>query len=122
MYNLGVNEKKEEVKFMLTKTIDGLFIGTRYGVWVLAILGIPLSIVLAISNLSSGIPSIIMCVAILLLSSSVALALLPQQLATHKILEKRYYISIVACVIAIAITGIIYFSNAGFPELNLIFI
>lgn len=106
---------------MLTKTIDGLFIGTRYGVWALGVLGIIGSIVLTFVNFSMGIPSALTCVGALFLSIAVALALLPKQLVKGELLEKRFMIVAVASILAIAIVGIIYFTNGGFPELNLLF-
>lgn len=106
---------------MLIKTIDGLFVGTRYGVWVLGILGIVGSVILILVNFTLGFPSTLLCVGALCLSITVATALFPKQLIKGSLLEKRFILATITGVIAIAIVGIVYFTNGGFPELNLIF-
>lgn len=112
---------------MLTKTIDGLFIGTRYLVWVLGILGIVGSVILAAANISLGMSSVFVFIGTLLLSITLSLLLMPDALVKQKILpealmSKRFVISAVSAVLAAAVVGIIYFTNGGFPSLNLLFI
>lgn len=107
---------------MLTKTIDSLFIGIRYGVWVLGILGIIGSVILLVVNLSLGVPSALVFIASLFLSVGVALGLMPEMLVKGDFLSKRYVIALVALILAIVIMGGVYFVSGGFPELNLLFI
>lgn len=47
---------------MLLKVIDGLFVGTRYGVWLLGVLGIIGSVILAVANVGAGISAMLVCV------------------------------------------------------------
>lgn len=107
---------------MLTKTIDSLFIGMRYGVWVLGILGIFGSVILLVVNLSLGVPSALVFIASLFLSVGVALGLMPEMLVKGDFLSKRYVIALEALILAIVIMGGVYFVSGGFPELNLLFI
>ena len=108
---------------LLGKTIDYLLIGTRYLCWGLGVLGLVGSIVLMAANLSLGIHSTATFAAAFLLSVGVTLLLLPKQLAKGALDGKmKYKIGAVALVLATAVMGIVYFSNGGFPTLNLIFL
>lgn len=107
---------------MLLKVIDGLFVGTRYGVWLLGVLGIIGSVILAVANVGAGISAMLVCVGALLLSIAVALLLMPQNLTKNR-LEGRnpYLIGTIALIAAMIVVGGVYFTNGGFPDLNLIF-
>lgn len=106
--------------------IDGLLVGTKYLAWAIALVGIFGSVVLFVANLSLGLGSAVVFIASFLLSVSVTVALFPEKLATGKLEKlagsKKYVVGVVLCVIAAAIMGIVYFSNGGFPELNLLFV
>lgn len=105
------------------KTIDGLFIGTRYGVWGIAVLGIVGSIILGFFNLALGIYSLLVFVAALLLSVGVTLLLLPKIFVKGNFLTgKRYIAGSVLTILSVIIIGTVYLQNGGFPELNLVFI
>ena len=71
-----------------------------------------------------GLPSAMVFVAAFLLAVGVTLLLLPEKFAKGKLADqkKRNTIGGVSLVIAVAIMGITYFVNGGFPELNLLFI
>lgn len=108
---------------MLSKTIDGLFKGTYYGVWVLGVLGIFISLILAFANLSLGLSSVFTCVALLCLAIAITLGLLPKSFIKGEFLEKRRVPFAIICVmIALVMIGIIYVVVGGFPELNLLFV
>lgn len=62
---------------MLSNVINGLFIGTKYLVWAMGVIGIPLSIILLVANIAGGIGAIVIMVATLLLSVAVTLMLMP---------------------------------------------
>lgn len=110
----------------LFESIDGLLVGTKYLVWAIALVGILGSVVLFAANLSLGFGSAVVFIASFLLSVGVTLLLFPEQLLKGKLEKlagnKRNVVGIVACVLAAAIMGIVYFTNGGFPELNLIFV
>lgn len=107
----------------LFESIDGLFIGTKYLVWAIGLVGIVGSVILFLANLSMGFASAMVFIAALLLSIAVTLLLLPTQLAKGKLADKkRVVIGSVALVLAVAVMGIIYFANGGFPALNLLFL
>lgn len=112
---------------MLLKTIDGLFIATRYVVWVLGLLGIIGSVILAFANFSLGFYSVLAFIAAFFLSIAVALLLMPGALAKKYLISegfqsKRLVISVIAMIIAVALIGFVYFINGGFPDMNLLFI
>lgn len=107
---------------MLTKTIDSLFIATRYGIWGLGVLGILISILLAFANVALGVPSILLCIGILLLSITISIGLLPKQLVRYAILEKRFQIAFASGMLAVILVGVLYFTNNGFPALHFILI
>lgn len=108
---------------MLFKTIDGLFVGTRYGAWGLGVLGIVGSIILAVANLTHGFGSMMLFVAALCLSIGVTLILMPKWFIKGELLKsKRFIIGGVAIVIAGAVAGIVYLTSGGFPPINLLFI
>ena len=107
----------------LFECIDGLLVGTKYLAWAIALVGIVGSVVLFIANLSLGMGSAVVFLASFLLSVGVTLLLLPKKLAKGKLEgKKKNIVGAVACVFAAVIMGIVYFTNGGFPELNLIFI
>ena len=107
---------------MLLKTIDYLLKATRYGSWVIGLLGIVISAVLAFANLSLGLSSTVLFVATLLVSIAVSLLLAPGKIVSGKIADKKRYIISGTCLsIALAIGGIVYLINGGFPEINLLF-
>jgi len=108
---------------MIFKTIDGLFIGTRYGSWGLGVIGILCSLILVVANVSLGIPSAMLFVAALCLSIAVSLILLPKQLVKNDFLkDKRFVIGGLAIVVAALIAGIVFLTNGGFPPVNLLFV
>lgn len=108
----------------LFESIDGLLVGTKYLAWIIALICIPMTAVLFFVNLSLGLPSAMVFVAAFLLAVGVTLLLLPEKFAKGKLADqkKRNTIGGVSLVIAVAIMGITYFVNGGFPELNLLFI
>lgn len=106
----------------LFESIDGLFIGTRYLVWALALLGIIGSVILFFVNIPLGLASAMVFLASFLLSIGVVLLLIPKKLVKGKLEgSKKYAVGGAAIVIAVAVMGIVWFSNGGFPALNLIF-
>lgn len=109
---------------MLSNVINGLFIGIRYLVWAMGVIGIPVSIILLIANIAGGIGAIGIMLALLLLSVAITLMLMPSSLVEklpEGIQEKRFLVGAVAVIIAAALAGIAYFTNGGFPSLNLLF-
>ena len=106
----------------LFDTTDGLLAGTRYLAWGIALLGILGSVVLFFANLSLGFASAAVFIASFFLAIGVVLLLLPKQLAKGKLEgTKKYIVGAAALVIAVMIMGIVWFSNGGFPAINLIF-
>ncbi|MGX7197315.1 hypothetical protein [Enterococcus olivae] len=104
------------------KIIDGLFIGTRYGVLGMSILGVLASIVLFFVNISMGFSALMVFVATLALSLSLIVFLVPSSVMKGKYTNKRRYIvGGILSVLALGIMGFTYLSTGGFPELNLIF-
>ncbi|MGM9602713.1 MAG: hypothetical protein ACI3W5_14165 [Faecousia sp.] len=107
----------------LFESIDGLLVGTKYLAWAIGLVGIVGSVILFFANLSMGFASAMVFIAALLLSVAVTLLLLPKKLAKGKLASnKRIVIGSVALALAVAIMGITYFSNGGFPALNLLFV
>lgn len=107
----------------LFESIDGLLVGTKYLAWAIALVGILGSVVLFVANLSLGFGSAVVFIASFLLAVGVTLLLLPEKLAKGKLEgNKKNIVGVVACVLAAVIMGIVYFTNGGFPELNLIFV
>lgn len=107
----------------LFESIDGLLAGTRYLAWGIGVLGIIGSIMLFIANVPLGIGTAAVFVASLFLAVAVALLLLPKQLAKGKLEgKKKYIVGVASLMIAIAVMGIVYLSNGGFPAVNLIFV
>lgn len=107
----------------LFECIDGLLVGTRYLAWAVALVGIVGSVVLFFTNLSIGYASAAVFIASFFLSVGVTLVLLPKMFAKGKLKSNmKYAVGIVSIVVAAAVMGIIYFSNGGFPKLNLIFV
>lgn len=107
-------ETKEEKQMF--KTIDGLFIGIRFGVLGLAALGIAGSVILFFANISLGLLSALLCVAAFALCAALVLLLMPGQMT-----KKRAAAAAVGLVLAFAIAGITYYTNGGFPQMNLLF-
>lgn len=106
----------------ILKIIDGLFIGTRYGVLGMSILGVLASIVLFFVNITMGFSASMVFVATLALSLSLILFLVPSSVMKGKYTNKRRYIvGGILSVLALGIMGFTYLSIGGFPELNLIF-
>lgn len=107
----------------LFKVIDGLFAATRYGVLGLSILGAVGSIILFFFNISMGVGAWLTVLALLALSVSVAMFLVPNIFVKNTIASKNRYVSAsVLAVIAVVVMGIVYFVSGGFPELNLLFV
>lgn len=111
---------------MLEKTIDGLLVGALYLAWGIGVVGLVGSVMLAIANFSMGLPAVMLFVATFLLSIAVSVALMPKAIADKNFLpkvltEKKTVIAVVTLILAVVIAGIVYFSNGGFPALNLIF-
>ena len=106
----------------LFKLIDGLLIGTKYLAWGIGVAGIIGSIVLFFANISLGFASAAVFIAALFLSIAVTLLLWPKQIAKGIFAGKvKYIIGAIAFVIAVVVIAIVYFSNGGFPALNLLF-
>lgn len=106
----------------LFESIDGLLVGTRYLAWGIGVLGVIGSVILFIANVPLGIGAAAVFVASFFLAVAVSLLLLPKQLAKGKLeSNKKYIVGAVSLVIAIAVMGIVYLSNGGFPAVNLIF-
>ena len=113
----------EDFIMKLFESIDGLLVGTKYLAWAIALICIPMTAVLFFVNLPLGLPSAMVFVAAFLLAVGVTVLLLPEKLAKGKLADqkKRYMIGGVALILAVAIMGITYFANGGFPALNLLF-
>lgn len=108
---------------MIFKTIDTIFKSTRYGVWALALLGIPCCIILVICNFSNGIAAMMTCFSALLITMAISLLLLPNMFMKNNFLEsKRMYLVASLSLVSLIVMGITYFAVGTFPELNLIFI
>lgn len=106
----------------LFKCIDELLVGTKYLAWAIALVGIVGSIVLFFANLSIGFTSAAVFIASFFLAIGVTLVLLPKKLAKGKLgSNMKYVVGAVSIVVAAAVMGVIFFSNGGFLELNLIF-
>ncbi len=103
--------------------IDYLFIGTRFGCWGLGILGIVVSVVLAIVNIPMGVGSALIFIAALLLSMAIALLLAPKGFFSKKLSEtKRIAFSVGSVAAAMLLAGGVYWLTGGFPALNLLVI
>lgn len=102
--------------------IDGLFVGTRYLVLGLALLGIIGSLVLFCVNIPLGLASAAVFISTFFLALGVSLLLFPRK-SVKGIPDgkKRYLVSVVSLVVSFAAIGIVYASIGGFPPLNLIF-
>ena len=102
--------------------IDGIFKGTRYGVWGIAVLGILASAIMIFTNIGLGFGSVMISIALLLVSIAVTMLLMPKAIfKNYKLDKKKIVISVILLLVATAIAGIIYFVVGGFPALNLIF-
>ncbi|AMC94554.1 hypothetical protein AOC36_11400 [Erysipelothrix larvae] len=107
----------------LTKVIDALFIGTRYGSWGMGVLGIILSVILAFANLSMGLGPTLLCVAALFVSLGITVLLAPQKLSDRFMKSNNKVTAGVVCILGAAIiAGLTYYTNGGFPIMNLLFI
>lgn len=108
---------------ILVKTIDILFVAIRYGVWGMSILGIPLSIILCICNLTYGINAFLACLAALLICLALALILAPQVILKHDfLLSKRYILGTIFAILALISMGIAYLLGGALPVMNLLFL
>lgn len=106
----------------LFESIDGLFIGTRYLVWVLGVLGMIGSVLLFFVNIPLGFASAAVFLATFFLSIGVTLLLIPKKLSKGKLEgNKKSMIGIIALIIALVIMGLVWFINGGFPAINLLF-
>lgn len=106
----------------LFDSIDGLLAGVRYLAWGIALIGIIGSVVLFFANLSLGFGSAVVFLATFFLAIGVTLLLWPKQLAKGKFEGSgKYVIGAVAVVIALVVMAIVWFTNGGLPEVNLIF-
>lgn len=107
----------------LFKVIDYLFVGIRYLCWGIGVIGIIASLILIVSNLGLGLAACLLFVSTLLVSIAVTLLLAPSFLLANRLSNKmKYSISAACLIIALVVTGIIYFTNGGFPAINLLFI
>ena len=108
----------------LFDTVDGLLVGTKYLAWGIGLVGIAGSVVLFFANIPLGMASAGTFLAALFLSVSVTLLLLPKPLTKGKFEKlagnKRYVIGAAALAAAIAVMGVLYMTNGGFPTLNLL--
>ena len=100
----------------MNKTINGLFVGTRFGVLCLAALGIIASVVLFFLNLGIGFSSAVLCIAALALCIALVSLLIPKAMT-----KKRGIIATACLIAAFAIVAVTYYSNGGFPHMNLLF-
>lgn len=106
----------------LFECIDGLFIGARYLAWAIALLGIVGSVILLFVNIPLGLASAAVFLATFFLSVGVVLLLVPNKFVKGKLEgNKKYWVGVVALIIALAVMGIVWFTNDEFPALNLIF-
>ena len=106
----------------LFKTIDGLLVGTRSLAWGLSLAVIAGSIVLLFANVGLGLGAAAVFIATLFLAIGLTLLLLPRQLAKGPLEgNKKYAAGAISAVIALAVIGLVYWTNGGFPAVNLIF-
>lgn len=107
---------------MLFRVIDALFIGTRYGVWGMSLLGIPLSMILMFCNLANGWSATILFFAALLLSCALVLLLMPKQFSQEDSLEtNRHRIGAICILFSVLLAGAVYLVSGGFPQINLLY-
>lgn len=107
---------------LLDKTINSLFIGTRYLVWGMAILGIFASLALFVVNIPLGFLSATVFIATFALAIALSLLLAPQMLVNSWLtITSRLTIGLPSLLVALAVMGMIYYANGGFPALNLLF-
>lgn len=107
---------------MIFKTIDNIFKISKYGIWIMALLGLPCSTVLMVYNIPNGFTSVIVCFSALLLSMALILILLPLKFVKRDIFDmKRYIVGIILSIFSLVLFGLVYFSLGTFPKLNLIF-
>jgi hypothetical protein len=99
--------------------IDGLFFGSKYLVWGLSLLGILGSLILLFINISLGFASAAVFIATFFLALGVTILLLPKKLVQ---VNKRYIIGAISLAIALGVIGVVYVTNGGFPQIDLIFI
>lgn len=112
----------EENIMMLFKTIDGLLVGTKYLSWAIGLVGIVLSLILAVVNLPLGLGAASVFIAAFFAAAAITLLLLPTKLAKGKLDGNRRYIAgAISLVIAVAIMAVVWGVNGGFPALNLLF-
>ena len=108
----------------LFDTVDGLLVGTKYLAWGIGLVGIVGSVVLFFANIPLGMASAVTFLAALLFSVSVTLLLFPKKLTEGKLEKlsgnKRYIIGSAVLVAAVAVMGVVYLTNGGFPALNLL--
>ena len=106
----------------LFESIGGLLAGTRYLAWGIGVLGTVGSVILFLANIPLGIGTAAVFLASFFLAIAVSLLLIPQKLAKGKLEgNKKYVIGAVSLIIAVAVMGIVYMINGGFPAVNLIF-
>lgn len=107
----------------LFKVIDYLFVGIRYLCWGIGVLGIIASLILMCANFSLGMGACLLFASTLLVSIAVTLLLAPRFLLANRLSNKmKFSISAASLLVALVVTGIIYFTNGGFPTINLLFI
>ena len=99
--------------------IDGLFFGSKYLVWGLSLLGILGSLILLFINISLGFASAAVFIATFFLALGVTILLLPKKLVQ---VNKRYIIGAISLAIALGVIGVVYVTNGGFAQIDLIFI
>ena len=105
------------------RIIGGIFTCTHWGVWAMAVVSLPVSIVLMLSNMANGTASVTICLAAMLLAAAVALITLPQQMIKDRMLEyRRFVIGFIFLAVAVIMAGVVYFTCGGFPPLDRLFI
>ena len=74
-------------------------------------------------NIGMGLGAAMVFIAALVLSVGLTMLLLPASFIKGKLAgNKRYIAGSVFMVLAFVIMGITYFSNGGFPDVNLLFV
>lgn len=68
----------KNIIFDIGNVIDGIFKCTRYGVWEIAVLGILASALMIFVNIGLGFGSVMISVALLLVSIAVTMLLMPK--------------------------------------------
>lgn len=108
----------------IVSVIGMLFVATRYIMWGIAIVGIPISIILIFANIKRGIKAVLLMIAALCIAISVALVAIPSSLIVILpivLQANRFVIGGILGLVALAIATLVCFAKGEFPELNLLF-